>query len=281
MTIIICHDKSSTPVPLNDRSFNYGDGFFTTILTQHKRTILLDYHLKRLKQAAEVLGFGQVDWDKLVQSLRAMVTAQPSVIKVLVSRGAGGRGYSPAGLSPLIYLTAADYPTFYQGWRDNGIQLGISPIQLGLNPLLAGLKHCNRLEQVLIKKALDKQTYQDVMVCDLTGCVVECSASNLFWQTDGQWFTPTIDVAGVDGVMRQFLIDNILGLTSTKKVKQTPAALHQASSVFICNSLMGIVPVHSIDSSEGNGGEGIVHYDIRLARQLSLELNLELDKLAI
>ncbi|MCJ8273885.1 MAG: aminotransferase class IV, partial [Psychrosphaera sp.] len=144
MTIIIHHDKSQTPVPVNDRCFNYGDGFFTTILSQNNRLLLLDLHLKRLKRAANTLLFEPIDWQKLEQSLQSVTTEQPSVVKVLVSRGAGGRGYSTQNLSPFIYITVAEYPAFYPDWRENGISLGVSSVSLGLNPLLAGIKHCNR-----------------------------------------------------------------------------------------------------------------------------------------
>ncbi len=273
MTTIIHHELSHTPVPINDRCFNYGDGCFTTILSQYKRLLYQSYHLKRLKRAASVLALGHIDWDKLMHTLSDMVTEEASVIKVLISRGAGGRGYSGDNLSPFIYITTAAYPPFYADWRENGIELGISPVKLGLNPLLAGIKHCNRLEQVLIKQAIQKQPSEDAVVCDLNGVVVECSASNVFWRKDQQWYTPTIDTAGVDGVMKQYLIDNLAELKQTDEVKQPIADLFQANSVFICNSLMGIVPVHGLNSEAQS-----YHYDIGLSGDLSRQLSQQIER---
>jgi 4-amino-4-deoxychorismate lyase len=252
MTTIIHHDKSQTPVPVNDRSFNYGDGCFTTILSQNNTIQLIDRHIDRLQKATSILGFEPVDWQQLKNTLQTMATDYPSVIKVLISRGAGGRGYSPANLEPFIYITVADYPKYYDRLRKEGLRLGISSIQLGSNPLLAGIKHCNRLEQVLIKKSMENQAFEEVVVCDLAGCVVECSASNLFWQIKGQWYTPKLDLCGVDGVMKHYIIDHLPGFSATKQVKNTVDALIEADSLFICNSLMGMVPVRRLTIADND-----------------------------
>ncbi|NQZ09769.1 MAG: aminodeoxychorismate lyase [Algicola sp.] len=281
-TTIIYHDKSPTPVPINDRCFNYGDGFFTTILSQNNQILLLDLHLNRLKRAANRLLFEPIDWQQLEKSLQPITTEQPSVVKVLVSRGAGGRGYNSQNLSPFIYITVAEYPAFFPNWRENGISLGVSSVALGLNPLLAGIKHCNRLEQVLIKNAMQsntdktcasqEQTFDDVVVCDLNGCVVECSASNIFWRSaKGEWYTPLNDVAGVDGVMKQFIMDNLPELSHTKQVKASLDELFAADSLFICNSLMGIVPVHSLTHNEQS-----YRFDMTISYGLAVHLQLRL-----
>ena len=267
--VIIHHDKTLTPVPFNDRCFNYGDGFFTTILSQNNRLLLLDLHLKRLKRAAKTLLFEPIDWLQLEESVQSVTTKHPCVVKVLVSRGAGGRGYSTQNLTPNIYITVAEYPSFYPQWRENGIALGVSSVSLGLNPLLAGIKHCNRLEQVLIKNAMQtgQSTFDDVVVCDLKGCVVECSASNIFWQSNKKWYTPLNDVAGVDGVMKQFIMDELAPLAQTKQVKVDLDELFRADSLFICNSLMGIVPVHSLTHNEQ-----CYRYDMTETYELGIEL---------
>jgi 4-amino-4-deoxychorismate lyase len=274
-TTIIHHDKSTTLVPISDRCFNYGDGFFTTILSQNNQLFLLDLHISRLKRAANTLLFEPIDWQQLEQSLQSVTTKQPSVVKVLVSRGAGGRGYSTQNLTPHIYITVADYPAFYPDWRENGISLGVSSVSLGLNPLFAGIKHCNRLEQVMIKNAMrsEQNTFDDVVVCDLKGSVVECSASNIFWQLDKKWYTPLNDVAGVDGVMKQFIMENLTGLSQTKQVKAELCELVKADSLFICNSLMGIVPVHSLTHNQQ-----CYRYDMTTSYDLGVQLQLNLQQ---
>jgi 4-amino-4-deoxychorismate lyase len=272
MTTIIHQYSSQTPVPVNDRSFNYGDGFFTTILCQHKKLTCLDLHLKRLKHSADILQFGPLSWDKLTCSLidvaQSMPTNERYVVKVLISRGAGGRGYGTSGLSPFIYITQADYPGFYDDWRENGIDVGVSEIQLGLNPLLGGIKHNNRLEQVMIKNALEDLPFDDVVVCDLNANVVECSASNLFWQSHDQWYTPIIDMAGVEGITKHYLIDKMTALAQTNQVKRTITSLYQAQGLFICNCLMGIVPVRSITTPTGSK----IDFSIGVTHQLSDDL---------
>jgi 4-amino-4-deoxychorismate lyase len=268
MTTIIHLSASSIVVPSSDRSFNYGDGCFTTILCRNWQLYTLDAHIGRLQRATRRLAFAPVDWTQLRHQLIALAKTHSdhsqAVVKVLISRGSGGRGYTPDDLQPTIYISQASYPLMYDDWRRSGITLGLSPVKLGLNPLLAGIKHCNRLEQVLIKQALQNQPWQDAVVCDLNDTMVGCTASNLFWQTDGQWFTPLIDTAGVDGVMKQTIMAQLAPLQQCHQVKHGIASLLQADSVFICNALMGIIPVRQFDD-----GWRQQHYDLRISGQLA------------
>ncbi|CCJ97751.1 Aminodeoxychorismate lyase [Cronobacter malonaticus 507] len=121
-------------------------------------------------------------------------------------------------------------------------------MRLGRNPYLAGIKHLNRLEQVLIRTHLEQTPADEALVLDSEGWVTECCAANLFWRKGKSVFTPRLDQAGVDGLMRRHII-GLLNQSAWQlsEINAPASALEEADEVFICNALMPLVPVRSID----------------------------------
>lgn len=143
-------------------------------------------------------------------------------------------------------LSVSAYPAYYSQWRKQGITLTLSPIPLGRNPYLAGLKHLNRLEQVLIRSHLEQTDADEALVLDSEGWVTECCAANLFWRKGNVVYTPRLDQAGVNGIMRQFCI-RLLAQSSYQLV-EVQASLEealQADEMVICNALMPVMPVRA------------------------------------
>jgi 4-amino-4-deoxychorismate lyase len=222
-----------------DRSFNYGDGIFTTMQVKAGQIQLWPLHLARLQQAAKRLHFASIDWQQLAVAVQAAITKTSQVIKVLISRGEGGRGYSSLGVDqPHIYISSATLPN-YQDWQQQGISLGVAELKLAIQPALAGIKHTSRLEQVLIKQQLMQAPFDELLVFDQQDFVCEVSAANVFFYRQQQWYTPSLERAGVNGVMRQHLMQFI----DAQQVNWTLEQLADVESMFICNALMEIVPV--------------------------------------
>lgn len=222
-----------------DRSFQYGDGLFTTIRVKGGKAMLWDLHLQRLVSGANALQIHSFDTDELTAQVQQAISAPDQVIKVLISRGQAGRGYSPQGIeSPCCYISTAALPD-YRNWQQQGICLGVADFKLAQQPALAGLKHNNRLEQVLIKAELAERDVDELVVLDQSDAVIEVSAANLMFCKNGQWYTPTLDQAGVKGVMRQHLMAHLLVTEGNFGL----ADLQQADALLICNALMGVVPV--------------------------------------
>ncbi|MEH4798874.1 aminodeoxychorismate lyase [Atlantibacter hermannii] len=231
----------------NDRAIQFGDGCFTTARVKEGEIMLLDAHLNRLAEACARLAIPSPDLDLVRDEMCAVAESHAqAMLKVIVTRGAGGRGYSAAGCGePSRLLAVSTYPAFYHAWREQGIRLTQSPVQLGRNPLLAGLKHLNRLEQVLIRRHLDTTDAQEALVLDSEGWLIECCAANIFWRKGNHIFTPRLDQAGVNGLMRQ----HILALLAqspwqVEEVNALASELETAEEVFICNALMPLVPVN-------------------------------------
>lgn len=245
-----------TDIAIADRALQYGDGCFTTIAYRNSQLEHFDAHIKRLKKACQVLFIEFEAWHSLIasvhQSLKQPVPATADcVIKIIISRGQGGRGYSPQGCdNPNFIISQHVMPSHYQQWQSAGIPLTISPIKLAKQPLLAGIKHLNRLEQVLIKQALLATDYLDALVCDTENILIESSIANVFWYENNTWFTPSVNDCGVAGVMRQTLLD--VFKTKGVIVKQTQRAITDLAGIeemFLCNSLMKVVPVTHIQTA--------------------------------
>ena len=171
-----------------------------------------------------------------------------AVLKIVITAGSGGRGYSRKGITkPTVIVTISDYPEHYLTLAEQGIALVTSSIQLAKSPLLAGLKHLNRLEQVLIRQELDNKSALDGVVLDIDDKVVETSCANIFWLNYGVIYTPSLKYSGVNGIYRDLILAYY---PDTKIVSTSLEELLKAQTVFICNCLMGIVPVKSIGNTE-------------------------------
>jgi 4-amino-4-deoxychorismate lyase len=232
----------------NDRAVQFGDGCFTTAKIHNGSVELLEMHLQRLENTCRALMIPFTDNAILRQEMRELALHQrDGVLKVIITRGSGGRGYSPSScLLPSRILSTSPAPAHYSRWQEEGITLALSPVQVGRNPLLAGLKHLNRLEQVLIRAHLEQTDADEALVLDSDGWVTECCAANVFWRAGDTVFTPRLDQAGVNGIMRQHCL--ALLAQSRYRVVEVHArieAVRQADEVCICNALMPIVPVNT------------------------------------
>ncbi len=236
-------------VPIHDRSFQYGDGCFTTILTKEGQVQQWSSHKARLQACLDFLHIPEPNWDRVWQGLQSMILPQEKAgLKIHISRGLGGRGYSPTQVSEsIVTISAFAFPAHYQAWRDKGLAVGICQQRMGLNPLLAGHKHNNRLEQILLKREMDNAGWDDGVCLAINGKVIETPAANIYWGSDGTMFTPCLRHAGGAGVARR----QILELAQQQEIpividEFTREALLSAEEVFITNALLEVAPVTQI-----------------------------------
>ncbi len=247
------HDTHETLVALTDRGLCYGDGLFETMLFVDGHIVLQERHLQRLFAGCERLGIA-LDREAVRKELdsvcaRAVETTTAAggagVVKLVVTRTACGRGYA-ANLS----AGANRYWQFFSGLSYpaellEGVRGGIADWRLPINPALAGIKHLNRLDQVMVATS-GREPEQ--VVCSEKGNVVEATASNLFYARDQVLYTPQLHQAGVRGVMRDYIVEEVapqLGIP-VKEKRVTVAELCHADEVFICNSVFGVRPLLAI-----------------------------------
>lgn len=244
--------QSAACWPVGDRALQYGDGLFETIrLTSSGAAPLWSYHRQRLLQGLVALDFPIDSWALIERAWSALpATARASGAgKLLVSRGVGPRGYAAPAKPALSLLWQSFEPPVWAGARfPQGLKADFSEVLLSRQPLLAGIKHLNRLEQVLARSRFPDDC-QEVVMRDNAGLVTEGCMSNLFVLQQGCWRTPLLTHCGVNGVVRRWLLDTLRSdAIQPEEAELQPQDLLQADALFFCNTLNGIIPVRVLAS---------------------------------
>ena len=239
-------------ISITDRGLNYGDGLFETILLVNQQVIFWEQHYQRLLTGCDVLAiqcpaesYLKENINKLVQ-LTADVT--PAIIKIIVTRGNSERGYyCTENTAPNVIISLSTYPGYLMDYWNSGINVKSCNTPLSSQPRLAGIKHLNRLEQVIARQEWQDE-YQEGIMSDMVGNIIEGVMSNIFIVKQGGVTTPLVDNAGVNGVMRNIILKlcEAHGIMAIKD-KISYQALKEADEVFFTNSIIGIWPVREID----------------------------------
>jgi 4-amino-4-deoxychorismate lyase len=229
----------------SNRGLAYGDGLFETIAVRNGRASLLDRHLQRLLGGCQRLAIG-VDMALVADEIERFAHAMGAgVLKLILTRGDGPRGYAADPHStPRRILQAGPAPAYPAEHASHGVRLFTCTTRLAEQPLLAGLKHLNRLEQVLARAEWRDPDFAEGIMRDSSGRLVEGVYSNLFLVRDGVLSTPDLSRCGVAGVMRGALLEQARELAIETRVGDLwPTDLAAADEVFVCNSVYGVWPV--------------------------------------
>ena len=244
-------------VSVLDRGLAYGDGLFETISVRQGQPRLLDRHLQRLQLGCQRLSI-PLDIPQLLAEISAFsAELGEGVAKLIVTRGQGPRGYGLPKPQPAVRILAgSELPSYPAQHAEEGVSLYSCATRLAEQPLLAGLKHLNRLEQVLARSEWQDPCYAEGLMRDQSGRVVEGVFSNLFLFSTGRLLTPALTRCGVAGVMRAEIIERAGQLGIPCEVRDIEyAELLAADEVFLCNSLYGIWPVRQLADHGWESGD--------------------------
>lgn len=252
-------DMRIDAVDASDRGLAYGDGLFETMRAWRGDLPWWPRHWARLTEGARVLGIALPDEGRARRAVTEVLEGRDGVAKLLVTRGAAGRGYAPGPHAPTWIVS--HHPLTSTPGR---IALRWCETRLSIQPRLAGIKHCNRLEQVLARAEWTPgETADDGLMCDAEGALTCAVAGNVFLLEDGRWSTPRIDRAGVRGICRGWAVD-ALGATETRI---EPARVAAADAVFVCNAVRGILEVARLGDREWAPHPRIARLRERLASE--------------
>ncbi|MBZ9568683.1 aminodeoxychorismate lyase [Modicisalibacter tunisiensis] len=233
-------------VPFDDRGLAYGDGVFETVLVRDGRPLLWDAHVARLRRGCERLGIPCPEHD-LPAALPGRAGSGLAVLKLIVTRGSGGRGYlPPVEPQPRYRWRVTPFAPRETAWRE-GVTIRLCDLRLARQPALAGIKHLNRLENVMARREWDDPAIAEGVLLDTEGHVVETTSMNLFWHRAGRWETPALDACGVAGTLREGLRERLPIAVVTAGVD----ALMQADSLWVGNSVQGLWPVRRLLDARG------------------------------
>lgn len=254
---MLVNGNPSSSLPADDRGLLYGDGLFETLAIRRGRPCLWQRHLERLRLGAERLGIPMPDQRQLLQEAEQEIAAhQTGVLKIILTRGASGRGYRPPdNAQPTRIVARSDSPEYRADIMTSGARLRCCETRLGRNPHLAGLKTLNRLEQVVARAEWSDPDIDEGLMLDSDGNLIEGTMSNLFLLRDGTLLTPDLSSCGIAGAMRSIVLDLAppLGL-SPRVEKITLQDLFGADALFVTNSLIGLWPVNAVDGQKFDCG---------------------------
>lgn len=247
----LINGRSADCIATTDRGLLYGDGLFETLAVVDGVLCHWHRHLSRLQAGCQRLGIQAVDAVTLEQEcLMIAGDIDRAILKVIVTRGSGGRGYRvPDKPATTRIVQLHDWPAYSPACAEHGVAVRVCNTRLGHNPALAGIKHLNRLEQVLARQEWDDADIMEGLLRDSSGYLIEGSMSNLFLVREGCLLTPDLQHCGVAGIMRTLILELARQLSIDVQVSHIEMRhLMEADEVFICNSLIGIWPVVAVDS---------------------------------
>ena len=268
-------EQPSAAVSVLDRGLHYGDGLFETIACESGRPRLLERHLQRLAAGSERLGLVFGEAAELAREVRELAAGTASaVVKLLLTRGVSvARGYAPSGAEHTLRIALRyAWPGVDPEQAGQGVRVRRATLRLGENPALAGIKHCNRLEQVLARRECSDPDIAEALLFSGSGALVSGTMSNVFLVRGSQVLTPCIDRCGVAGVMRGLVLE-IAGEAgiSAEERRLEAADLAAAEELFLTNALTGIRPVRELDGTGVVLGPVTRRLQALLAARLAVE----------
>jgi 4-amino-4-deoxychorismate lyase len=225
---------------LTNRALNYGDGLFETMLYINGKIPLFELHIERLNQGLKRLNIMPLLKVSLLSTIQSLVCSkQNCIVKLVVYRDDNKRGYGSESNQSQFFITVNDYQT-----KETNKQLMVSSIHLANQKALAGLKHLNRLEQVLAAQELNQSAYHDALMLNNKACVIETISKNIVLVRDGKLYSPKLNKCGVYGVALRWLEQRFAILRKKIPLK----TLDDYQGFLVCNSISGFNAITNIDN---------------------------------
>jgi 4-amino-4-deoxychorismate lyase len=267
MTVLI-NGLPSEHVRVFDRGLMYGDGVFRTLLIRAGRPLCWPRHYEKLFSDCTALGIACPQEDRLIKEMGCLIETMPDcVLKIIVTRGEGARGYAISeGGQPTRILMTSPIPKYPAGHNSAGVRMHLCATRLAIQPRLAGIKHLNRLENVLARQEWSDPGIAEGLMLDMEGNAIEGTMSNFFMLQSNTLHTPDLGRCGVAGVQRDRIIESAGKLGMAVKVDTLPInRIYSAEEVVLCNSVIGIWQVRELAGKTWQAGN--------LAARLRILLN--------
>ena len=249
-------------VSANDRGLLYGDGVFRTLRRAGGVSLCWARQYRKLAADCAALHLGCPAAAELEAELECL--PQDCVAKIIVTRGRAERGYAvvPDAL-PTRIVTSSSLPVYPRSHYTTGVKVHLCSLRLASQPRLAGIKHLNRLENVLARMEWNDPAIAEGLLLDAAGDVIEGTMSNVFCYRAGVLHTPDLSICGVAGVQRERILEYAAQSGMAVQVGKLPLdVLMEADEIMLCNSVIGVWPVREFNGRVWDKG-GVV---VRLRR---------------
>jgi len=250
--MFLLNGVNADTLSLQDRGLQYGDGLFETIAVRNQQLEFWQRHMQRLLNGCRRLRIPAPDPELLLAEARRLLAGRTDlVMKIIITRGQGGRGYrapTESDSKPSRILAIYDLPDYPVDNQANGVVARYCDTRLGTSPALAGIKHLNRLEQVLARSEWQDESIFEGLMLAAHGRVTEGTMSNLFFVKAGILHTPDLSSSGVAGIMREVILEIAHQQKTPVEIAHfSKSDLSAADEIFISNSLIGAWPVRKLE----------------------------------
>ncbi len=245
---MLVNGKHGKTINIRDRGLLYGDGVFRTLRVFNHRAELWQQHYQKLHYDCAALGIACPDFALLSNELDGLLDQHAAAaFKIIVTRGEGARGYAPGITAPTHLWDVAPLPDYPDDYATHGIKVQLCQLRLSQQPRLAGIKHLNRLENVLAAAEYKAAGVLEGLLLDSQNNVIEGTRSNLFLVSQSRLITPDLSNCGVAGVQRDRVMDWALKRNSPVQVREIKLdEVISADELFLTNSLIGVWPIREL-----------------------------------
>lgn len=242
-------------VYVGEPSLLYGWGVFETMRSYKNNIVYLCEHIERLRGSALRIGirclFGQ---DKIKDLIKKAIK---------VNRLEDKDAYLRLNLwkqreKDLLCIIARPYQAYSFKKYKQGMRACISKFRQNENSPLAGIKSTSYLFFNLAYTQAKRGGFDEAIILDSRGHISECSRANIFLVRKNRLLTPSLDCGCLGGITRRVIFDLAQGSGITvEEGRFRIETLYHAQEAFITNSLIGVMPLVSVDNkaiAEGTVG---------------------------
>ena len=246
----LVNGEISNFVSATNRGLNYADGIFETLLVHNTRPRRWQAHMDRLGAGCQRLGLSMPPQAVLLREVQTVSAGLPdAIVKIVLTRDGQSRGYLPSKDSASTRIVSAHiFPEGIAELARKGVRARICDLRLAIQPALGGIKHLNRLEQVMASAELRDEGADEGILLDREDHIISAISANIFLVAEDRLLTPRLDRCGVRGVVRASILANFAPRCEQRRLLVD--IFQEADEVFICNSVRGIVPITAVNDRE-------------------------------
>lgn len=240
-------------LPLLDEGLLQGFGLMETMAAFGGQLPLFERHVKRLSKSAERFALPLPrKAPELLDDIGRLLEADglhDARIRLTLTRGNPDHA-----LPPMLAIHAVPLPPPPQ------TMTALISETLRLSPVspLAGHKTLSYFPYRWAREEAKMAGYDEALLLDTSGHLVEGAASSVFVVTRGRVRTPALRHGGLAGVARGLVLE-LLSESNCETGSILPEAFQEASEAFLTNAVIGVVPLVSVNGRPvGNGQPGPV-----------------------
>jgi branched-chain amino acid aminotransferase len=249
--------RSKALISVSDQGFLYGYGLFQTIRAYHGKLFLLDRHLKRLNDAAEIIGMGTkvagIDLEQACRDTLEANTLTDARVRLTVTNGEGAAlPWVDASGKPTVVVTAQPYTPFTAQKYNEGFKAGIVSVRRSRQSVVSSMKSINYLLNVMARMETAANGMDEALLLNDDGYIAEGGGGNVFFVKDSKLVTPSPNSGIIPGVTREVIMEmaDSLGISVSEGTVGI-GVIRKCGEAFMTNAMIEVMPLVAVRDEAG------------------------------